>query len=140
MNEMMKTMAASASGMAAQAARIRLGSENIANVDTPGYHRKTVSFEQAFGQGFGSPLGDGLGDDPRAVATGPVQLDRSELPRTYEPTNPLAGKDGYVEGSNVDLLVEIADAREANRSYEANLKMFDQARQMASSLLDLIRR
>ncbi|MFT3974339.1 MAG: flagellar basal body rod protein FlgC [Amaricoccus sp.] len=140
MNEMMKTMAASASGMAAQAARIRLGSENIANVDTPGYHRKTVSFEEAFGEGFGHGIGDAFGDDPRAVTTGPVQLDRNELDRTYDPTSPLAGKDGYVEGSNVDLLVEIADAREANRSYEANLKMFDQARQMASSLLDLIRR
>lgn len=130
MNEMMRTMAASASGMAAQAARIRLGSENIANVDTPGYHRKTVSFEQAFDPAR----------DTRSVVTGPVRLDQAELTRTYEPTNPLAGKDGYVEGSNVDLLVEIADAREANRSYEANLKMFDQARQMASSLLDLIRR
>ncbi|MBB5222928.1 flagellar basal-body rod protein FlgC [Amaricoccus macauensis] len=136
MNEMMKTMAASASGMAAQAARIRLGSENIANVDTPGYHRKTVSFEQTFGQSFGQPFSD----DSRAVVTGPVRLDQNELARTYDPTNPLAGKDGYTEGSNVDLLVEIADAREANRSYEANLKMFDQARQMASSLLDLIRR
>ncbi len=130
MNEMTRTMAASASGMAAQAARIRLSSENIANADTPGYRRKTVSFEETF-------LQDG---DVRAVATGPVELDRSELTRTYDPNNPLAGKDGYVEGSNVDMLVEIADAREANRSYEANLKMFDQARQMASSLLDLLRR
>lgn len=144
MNEMMKTMAASASGMAAQAARIRLGSENIANVDTPGYHRKTVSFEEAFGsdigQDFGRAFGSAFADDPRVVATGQLQLDRTELTRTYEPGNPLAGSDGYVDGSNVDLLVEIADAREANRSYEANLKMFDQARQMASSLLDLIRR
>lgn len=130
MNEMMKTMAASASGMAAQAARIRLGAENIANVDTPGYHRKTVSFEQAFDRT----------NDTRSVVTGPVRLGRDELVRTYDPTNPLAGTDGYVEGSNVDLLVEIADAREANRSYEANLKMFDQAKQMAGSLLDLIRR
>ncbi len=130
MNEMMKTMAASASGMAAQAARLRLSTENIANADTPGYHRKTVSFEQAF---F-------AGEDARAVRTGPVRLDDSELIRVYDPTNPLAGKDGYFEGSNVNLVVEIADAREANRSYEANLRMFDQARQMASALLDLLRR
>ena len=34
---------------------------------------------------------------------------------------------------------EIADAREASRSYEANLKMFEQSRQMSASLLDLIR-
>ncbi len=130
MNEMMKTMAASASGMAAQAARLRLSTENIANADTPGYHRKTVSFEETFQRA----------GDPRAVATGPVRLDQSELTKVYDPSNPLAGKDGTYLGSNVDMLVEIADAREANRSYEANLKMFDQARQMASALLDLLKR
>jgi flagellar basal-body rod protein FlgC len=129
MNEIAKTMAASASGMRAQSARLRLSSENIANVDTPGYRRKTVSFEETFQRG-----------DARAVKTGPVRLDRSELPQIYDPTNPMAGVDGYFRGSNVDLMVEIADAREANRSYQANLRMFDQARQMATSLLDLLRR
>jgi flagellar basal-body rod protein FlgC len=130
MSDITRTMAASASGMAAQAARIRLSTENIANADTPGYRRKTVSFEETF-QRTG---------DPRAVATGPVRLDEGELRRVYDPTHPLAGPDGSYLGSNVNLMVEIADAREANRSYEANLKMFDQARQMASSLLELLRR
>ena len=130
MDELTRTMAASASGMAAQATRLRLSSENIANVDTPGYHRKTVSFETAFA---------GAGDT-RAVRTGPVRLDRAELERIYDPTHPLAGADGAYLGSNVNMIVEIADAREANRSYEANLRLFDQARQMASSLLDLLRR
>ena len=60
--------------------------------------------------------------------------------RIYEPRTRSPGRTAYFEGSNVDMLVEIADAREANRSYEANLKMFDQARQMASSLLGLLRR
>jgi len=129
MDEITRTMAASASGMAAQAARLRLTSENIANADTPGFRRKTVSFEQAFATG-----------DVRAVRTGPVRLDQTELVKVYEPSNPLAGPDGSYEGSNVNLVLEIADAREANRSYEANLKMFDQARSMASSLLGLLRR
>jgi flagellar basal-body rod protein FlgC len=57
-----------------------------------------------------------------------------------DPGNPLADENGYYDGSNVDLVVEIADAREAQRSYEANLRMFDQARQMSASLLDLLRR
>ena len=129
MDEIMKTMAASASGMAAQAARLRLSSENIANADTPGYRRKTVSFEETF-----------TTNDVRAVRTGPVRLDRAELVEVYDPTNPLAGPDGSYQGSNVNLVLEIADAREANRSYEANLRMFDQARAMASSLIDLLRR
>ena len=130
MNEMMKTVAASASGMRAQSARIRIGAENIANADTPGYRRKTVSFEETFQRS----------GEARAVATGPVRLDQGELTRVYDPNHPMAGADGYYQGSNVDLMVEIADAREANRSYEANLRMFEQARQMASSLLDLLRR
>jgi flagellar basal-body rod protein FlgC len=130
MDELTRTMAASASGMAAQATRLRLGSENIANVDTPGYHRKTVSFETEFA----------AAGDARAVRTGPVRLDSAELARIYDPTHPLAGEDGSYRGSNVNLVIEIADAREANRSYEANLRLFDQARQMAGSLLDLLRR
>lgn len=129
MDELTRTMTAAASGMRAQSARLRLSSENIANVDTPGYHRKLVSFEEAHGQG-----------DARAVATGPIRLDQTKPERSYDPAHPMAGADGYVEGSNVDLVVEIADAREANRSYEANLRIFDQARQMTGSLLDLIRR
>ena len=129
MDEIMKTMAASASGMAAQTARLRLSSENIANADTPGYRRKTVSFEETF-----------TTNDVRAVRTGPVRLDRAELVKVYDPTNPLAGPDGSYQGSNVNLVLEIADAREANRSYEANLRMFDQARAMASSLINLLRR
>jgi flagellar basal-body rod protein FlgC len=40
----------------------------------------------------------------------------------------------------VNMMVEIADAREAQRSYEANLKMFEQARKMSSSLMNLLRR
>jgi flagellar basal-body rod protein FlgC len=130
MSDLIASIAASASGMDAQTSRLRLISENIANADTPGYRRKTVSFEETFQRG----------GETRAVVTGPVRLDQTELNRVYDPTHPLAGEDGYFDGSNVNLMVEIADAREANRSYEANLRMFEQARQMAGSLLDLLRR
>jgi len=67
-------------------------------------------------------------------------LDKTELKQIYDPTHPMADTEGYFKGSNVNSIIEIADAREAQRSYEANLKMFDQARQMSSSLLELLRR
>jgi len=130
MSEFMKALSVSASGMRAQAQRLRFVSENIANADTPGYRRKTVSFETEFGA-VGS-----IGK----VETGRVHLDRSELERVYDPSHPLADETGYYDGSNVDLVIEIADSREAQRSYEANLKMFDQARQMSASLMELLRR
>ena len=52
----------------------------------------------------------------------------------------MADESGNYDGSNVNLLIEIADAREAQRSYEANLKLFDQVRQMSTSLMDILRR
>ncbi|MER5170793.1 flagellar basal body rod protein FlgC [Thioclava kandeliae] len=120
----------SASGMKAQAQRLRYVSENIANADTPGYHRKLTEFKQVMEDGGATGK----------VELGKVELDRSDLKQIYDPGNPLADANGYYDGSNVDLVVEIADAREAQRSYEANIKMFDQTRQMSSALLDILRR
>lgn len=120
----------STSGMRSQAARIRYLSENIANNDTPGYRRKTVTFEEEVNRGERSG----------AVTTGRMQLDQTDLAQVYDPTSPMADESGYYDGSNVNLLVEIADSREANRSYEANLKMFDQVRKMSAALMDLLRR
>lgn len=129
MADFLQSLSASTSGMAAQTRRLRHISENIANADTPGYHRKLVEFEPRVEAG--RPTGE--------VSVGPVQLDQSPLKPVYDPGSPLADATGHYQGSNVDLVVEIADAREAQRSYEANLRMFDQARQMASSLLGLLR-
>lgn len=130
MGDFGSSLSIAASGMEAQAMRLRHVSENIANADTPGYHRKLTSFEAVVDQG------EATGE----VQLGGVDLDPSELTRVLDPGNPLADENGYYDGSNVDLVVEIADAREAQRSYEANLRMFDQARQMSASLLDLLRR
>ena len=130
MTDFTNTLAVSASGLKAQSMRLRHVSENIANADTPGYHRKVTRFEEVASKENGAAQ----------VQLGPVELDRQELSRIYDPGYPLADQNGYYDGSNVDLVVEIADAREAQRSYEANLRMFDQTRQMSSALLDLIRR
>lgn len=130
MSEFSKALTLSASGLNAQAKRLRHVSENIANADTPGYHRKNVSFRAE----------EIAGSDLTRVSIGPVSLDRTELTQIYDPSHPLADASGHYQGSNVDLIVEIADAREAQRSYEANLKMFEQTRQMSSALMDLLRR
>lgn len=129
MNDLSDALGAASSGMRAQAARLRLVSENIANADTPGYRRKLMSFEAEMGR-----------DAAGAVSPGRVGLDRTDPERVYDPTHPLADAEGYYLGSNVNLMVEVADAREASRSYEANLKMFEQVREMQTALMDLLRR
>ena len=106
--------------------RLRHVSENIANADTPGYQRKVTSFHEEMETG--------------RVELGPVRLDKTMATPIYDPGHPMADETGHYDGSNVDLVIEIADAREAQRSYEANLRVFDQARQMTQSLFDLLRR
>ncbi|MEO1274125.1 MAG: flagellar basal body rod protein FlgC [Pseudomonadota bacterium] len=128
MSDLQGTLGISASGMAAQAARMRVVSENLANADTPGYRRKMMAFQEMMVAGS------------EGVRAGPMRLSQADLKEIYDPANPLAGPDGTYEGSNVNMIIEIADAREAQRSYEANLRMFDQARRMGSELLELLRR
>ena len=130
MSDLLNTLALSSSGMKAQSTRLRHISENISNVDTPGFQRKMVAFETFHDRTADMDL----------VKTGNVQLDSSRLERVFDPAHPMADESGHYDGSNVDLIVEIADARQAQRSYEANLKMFDQARKMTSSLFDLLRK
>ncbi|NDR58535.1 flagellar basal body rod protein FlgC [Aliiruegeria sabulilitoris] len=130
MSDLFNTMAVSASGLKAQSTRLRHISENISNADTPGFRRKMVSFESELDRGR----------DMELVTTGHVQLDQRPLEQVYDPAHPMADETGHYDGSNVNLVVEIADARQAQRSYEANLKMFDQARKMTSSLFELLRK
>ena len=130
MSDFLTSMQTASSGMSAQSARLRTSAENIANADTPGYRRKLVPFEQVVDQTTGA----------ERVAAGRLYLDRTPLSRIHDPSHPMADATGFYDGSNVDMIVEMADAREAQRSFEANLRVFDQARRMASSLLELLRR
>lgn len=118
------------SGMRGQGQRLRHIAENIANEDTPGYRRKTVEFR--------AHVEDGRRTG--AIETGPVRLTPGELPRIHDVAHPMADAEGYHDGSNVELVTELADAREAQRSYEANLKMFEQVRRMSSQLMDILKR
>jgi flagellar basal-body rod protein FlgC len=130
MNSFVNSMNAAASGMRAQGFRMRVVSENIANADTPGYRRKLLSFNTVMDSASRVSL----------VSPGRMSLDQSALEESYDPTHPMADENGNVAMSNVKLMVEMADGREANRSYEANLATFQQARQMYANLLDVLKR
>ncbi|THV23710.1 flagellar basal body rod protein FlgC [Peteryoungia ipomoeae] len=124
------------SGLEAQSTRMRIVSENIANArttgDTPGadpYRRKTIT--------FGSEL-DRLSGAER-VKVEKLGFDRSEFVEEYDPGNPAADERGIVKMPNVNVLIEMGDMREANRSYEANLQMIKQTRDMVSQTISLLK-
>lgn len=125
-----------ASAMDAQAMRIRIVTENIANAQstgaTPGadpYQRKTISFAGELDRVSGAPT----------VRVRKVGVDNSPFKVELDPGNPAADEEGFVKLPNVDVLVEMTDMREANRSYEANLQVARQAGEMMSMTVNLLK-
>ena len=127
MNPLKAIMQQAVSGMSLEQRRITVASENISNVDTPGYQRKLLLREASPGKGAD-------------FAATKVMMDETPGQREYDPSHPMADQEGYVTMSNVSLISEMADLRDANRTYEANLNAFQQARSMYQSLLDVLRR
>jgi flagellar basal-body rod protein FlgC len=125
-----------AAGMRAQGERLRVISENLANADSVGehegadpYRRKTISFKNTLDKELGIPT----------VQVAKVGVDQSDFRKKYDPGNPAADKTGYVSMPNVNTLVELTDMREAERSYEANLKTIDAARNMLQQTIGILK-
>ncbi|MBS0248489.1 MAG: flagellar basal body rod protein FlgC [Proteobacteria bacterium] len=134
--DFMKTMTIAASGLRAQAGRMRIISENIANADsvpsTPGadpYRRKVVTFKTELDRTLGA----------RVVELGRVATDKSDFRLKYEPGHPSADADGNVKYPNVNSLVEMTDMREAQRSYEANINVISATRRMIQRTIDILK-
>ncbi|MGF0537388.1 flagellar basal body rod protein FlgC [Agrobacterium sp. ES01] len=124
------------SGLEAQSTRLRLVSENIANArstgDTPGaepYRRKTITFGNVLDKTSGAEL----------VNVKKLGNDMTDFTMEYEPGNPAADEKGMVMMPNVNILIEMADMREANRTYEANLQTIKQTRDLISATINLLK-
>ncbi|MDE1993827.1 MAG: flagellar basal body rod protein FlgC [Rhizobiaceae bacterium] len=136
MDPLSAAMKIAGSGLEAQSTRLRVVSENIANArstgDTPGadpYRRKTVTFGAEVDRA----------NNVTTVGVKKMGEDTSKFVEEYDPDNPAADTKGYVKMPNVNVLVEMADMREANRSYEANLQTIKQSRDLISSTIDLLK-
>ena len=126
----------SASGLRAQSLRMRVIAENLANQDsvanTPGgdpYRRRVASFSAEVDRASG-----GTGVKIKSVDT-----DKSDFTRVYQPGHPAADKDGYLLKPNVNGLVESADMKAAQRSYEANLNAIEAAKSLTMRTIDLLK-
>ena len=134
--DFLKTMSIAASGLRAQAGRMRVISENIANADStpasPGanpYRRKVPTFTSEFDRTL----------DARLVELGKVRTDTSDFRLKYEPGHPAADSNGNVKYPNVNPLVEMTDMREAQRSYEANVNVISATRRMIQRTIDILK-
>ncbi len=129
-------MSAAASGMRAQAQRMRIAAENIANASSIGDDPNADPFRRRIPVLEETTLPSGA----NGVQITGARPDLSAFRQEYRPGHPAADERGYVRLPNVDTLVEMMDMRDATRAYEANLNMIDAARQMTTRTLDLLRR
>jgi flagellar basal-body rod protein FlgC len=136
MDDLQKSTAVAVSGMKAQAERLRVISENLANADstaqTPDglpYRRKIMTFKNELDRANGL----------HRVTVDKVKPDSSDFNKKFDPNHPAADRDGYVLTPNVNSLVEMMDMREAQRSYEANMNVISTSRSMLSQTVQLLR-
>lgn len=136
MDDLLRTLRISASGMKAQGTRLRVISENVANANSlptqPGglpYRRKVVTFQNQLDQATGVNM----------VRVDRIKTDLSDFQQRYDPSHPAADANGYVLAPNVSTLIEMSDMREAQRSYEANLNVIKASKSMLQQTIGLMR-
>lgn len=124
------------SGMRAQGERLKVVAENVANASSTGtapgadpYQRKTLAFEEMVDRDSGASM-------VRITALG---RDQAPFGKNFDPAHPAADAEGFVKTPNVNPLLEMSNMREASRSYEANMNMFEAGRRMRGQILDLLR-
>lgn len=134
--DFIKSISVAASGLRAQAGRMRVIAENVANSDStasaPGadpYRRKIPTFRSEIDRAL----------DARVVSMGRVRSDQSDFQLKYQPGHPAADTSGNVKYPNVNSLVEMTDMREAQRSYEANINVISATRRMIQRTLDILK-
>jgi flagellar basal-body rod protein FlgC len=135
-SDFVRSMGIATSGLRAQAGRMRVISENIANADSTAqsaggdpYRRKVPTFSSALDRAM----------DARVVALGRIKPDNSAFRVKYEPSNPAADASGNVKYPNVNPMIEMTDMRDAQRSYEANLNVIGATRRMIQRTLDILK-
>ncbi len=129
------TLKISAAAMTAQSTRLRVIAENLANAgstanspDVDPYRRKIVTFHNELDKATGGNL----------VKVNKVLPDASNFEMKYVPGHPAADANGYVRFPNVNPMIEMADLKEANRSYQASVDVIDVAKTMLSKAIGLL--
>ena len=141
------------SGFTAQQQRLDIISENIVNMNTTRtengegpYRRKVVAFQADNGPGRFSDVlartrygigGSFGGQRVAGVRVAEVAEDPSDFKLKYDPEDPDANEDGYVEMPNVDLVKEITDGMAASQAFSANITAFNLIKGLISKGLEI---
>ena len=122
------------SALTAQSQRLNAVASNLANADSIAgpdgqpYRAKQVVFEM-------KPIADG--SEASGVRVTQIVESAAPLRSTYDPTNPAANADGYVQMPNVNVVEEMVNMISASRSYQTNAEMMNTAKQLMLKTLTI---
>jgi flagellar basal-body rod protein FlgC len=140
MSTLSSAIAASASGLNAERARIEVAVSNLANAESTRsasgepYRRRDVVLASEDVEPFAATLQQ---TSATGVRVADVVEDRAEFKRRYEPSHPDADADGFVALPNVEPAEEMVDMLSAARAYQANLTAINLVRDMIARALEL---
>ena len=135
----MDSMYIGANALKAHGRRLDIHAKNVANVDTPNYVRKIPMLNaEADGVSFAGIMSSMNDSFMSSNGTLPGIMEDPTLgEKIYKPGHPDADENGYIRGSNVNAMVDIADAMLAQRAYEANLAVLNISKAMALKAADI---
>ncbi len=143
---LMESIDIGANALKVHGKRIDVHAKNIANLDTPNYVRKIPVLNATDDISFHG-LMNTMKEDVFGVGTLPylqggvnfsgVVEDPTLGEKIYKPGHPDADANGYIRASNVNAMVDIADALMAQRAYEANLALVNISKSMAQRALEI---
>jgi flagellar basal-body rod protein FlgC len=137
----------SASGLTAQRLRMDVTSANLANAQTTKtpeggpYKRQDVILQESSGSDtFAGSLAGAMGtdDEPAGVEVAAIVDDTNPTKKVYEPSNPSADKQGYVEMPNINPVSEMTDLIDASRSYQADVTAMQTTKTMFAKTIELL--
>ena len=130
---MFKILDIAGSAMNAQMLRLNTTASNMANADS-------VATTEADAYRAKQPVFASLLQDTANAAgvqvTGIVESQAPVIKR-HEPGNPMADADGYVYGSNVNEVEEMANMISASRSFQNNSEVFNTSKDLMLRTLQL---
>jgi flagellar basal-body rod protein FlgC len=131
----------SASGLGAERVRMNTIASNLANVHTTktaagGPYKRIDPVFEAVGISPDGELYSGENGVSK-VNVSRIQTDSRPGTMVYEPGNPDANGEGYVEYPNVNAVEEMVNMITASRAYEAGVTSIDSVKQMARSALSI---
>lgn len=139
--KILNSMGITSSGLTAERLRMDTIAGNIANADTTRtenggpYRRKVAVFQENLNQELNNF--DGANFNGAGIKAVGITEDSSPFKVVYDPSNPDADADGYVQMPNVDILNEMVDMISASRAYEANVTAFETEKNIVLKSLDI---